>query len=381
MKLFIFSLFCLIAFSESFASEQFKWDIPTWAPKPTVPADNPMTKEKVLLGRHLFYDKRLSIDKSMSCATCHVQSKAFTNGKPLAKGVDSSNGVRNVMSLTNVSYLSTLTWSNPQITSLEFQSLIPLFGEHPVEMGMAGQETLLFKRLKSDKKYQSLFKAAFPEESLKGDEALFTLSTITKAIASFQRTLISLNSPYDQYKYGGNEKAISESAKRGERLFFGERMECYHCHGGFNFTDTVSHARLPFPEKAFHNTGLYNLDGKGSYPKDNIGIAEFTGELADIGKFRTPTLRNIAVTGPYMHDGSIKSIRDVLEKHYSKAGMAAQSQNGISPLRHELITGFYLEEQDIVDVTSFLKSLTDKNFINNPSHSDPWKKTSSSKKK
>lgn len=370
-----------MAFSKSFASEQFKWDIPTWAPKPTVPADNPMTKEKVLLGRHLFYDKRLSIDKSMSCATCHVQSKAFTNGKPLAKGVDSSNGVRNVMSLTNVSYLSTLTWSNPQITSLEFQSLIPLFGEHPVEMGMAGQETLLFKRLKSDKKYQSLFKAAFPEESLKGDEALFTLSTITKAIASFQRTLISLNSPYDQYKYGGNEKAISESAKRGERLFFGERMECYHCHGGFNFTDTVSHARLPFPEKAFHNTGLYNLDGKGSYPKENVGIAEFTGDLADIGKFRTPTLRNIAVTGPYMHDGSIKSIRDVLEKHYSKAGMAAQSQNGISPLRHELITGFYLEEQDIIDVTSFLKSLTDKNFINNPSHSDPWKKTSSSKKK
>lgn len=374
-------MFCFIAYSKSFASQQFKWDIPTWAPKPTVPADNPMTKEKVLLGRHLFYDKRLSIDNSMSCATCHIQSKAFTNGKPLAKGVDGSNGIRNVMSLTNVSYLSTLTWSNPQITSLEFQSLIPLFGEHPVEMGMAGQETLLFKRLKSIKKYQSLFRAAFPEESLKGDEALFSLSTITKAIASFQRTLISLNSPYDQYKYGGNEKAISESAKRGERLFFGERMECYHCHGGFNFTDTVSHARLPFPEKAFHNTGIYNLDGKGSYPKENMGIAEFTGDLADIGKFRTPTLRNIAVTAPYMHDGSIKSIRDVLEKHYSKAGMAAQSQNGISPLRHELITGFYLEEQDIIDVTSFLKSLTDKSFINNPSHSDPWKKTSSSKNK
>lgn len=381
MKFLILFLFCFIAYSKSFASQQFKWDIPTWAPKPTVPADNPMTKEKVLLGRHLFYDKRLSIDNSMSCATCHIQSKAFTNGKPLAKGVDGSNGIRNVMSLTNVSYLSTLTWSNPQITSLEFQSLIPLFGEHPVEMGMAGQETLLFKRLKSNKKYQSLFRAAFPEESLKGDEALFSLSTITKAIASFQRTLISLNSPYDQYKYGGNEKAISESAKRGERLFFGERMECYHCHGGFNFTDTVSHARLPFPEKAFHNTGLYNLDGKGSYPKENMGIAEFTGDLADIGKFRTPTLRNIAVTGPYMHDGSIKSIRDVLEKHYSKAGMAAQSQNGISPLRHELITGFYLEEQDIIDVTSFLKSLTDKSFINNPSHSDPWKKTSSSKNK
>lgn len=381
MKFPILFLFCFIAYSKSFASEQFKWDIPTWAPKPIVPADNPMTKEKVLLGRHLFYDKRLSIDKSMSCATCHVQRKAFTHGKPLAKGVDGSNGIRNVMSLTNVSYLPTLTWSNPQITSLEFQSLIPLFGEHPVEMGMAGQESLLFKRLKSDKKYQSLFRAAFPEESFKGDDALFSLSTITKAIASFQRTLISLNSPYDQYKYGGNEKAISESAKRGERLFFGERMECYHCHGGFNFTDTVSHARLPFPEKAFHNTGLYNLDGKGSYPKENIGIAEFTGDLADIGKFRTPTLRNIAVTGPYMHDGSIKSIRDVLEKHYSKAGMAAQSQNGISPLRHELITGFYLEEQDIIDLTSFLNSLTDKSFINNPSHSDPWKKTSSSKKK
>lgn len=340
-----------------------------------------MSEEKVLLGRHLFYDKRLSKDLTISCASCHIQKKAFTDGSRFSKGVDGSPGIRSAMSLTNVAYLSTLTWSNPQITSLEFQSLIPLFGEHPIEMGMAGQEEILFQRLKADPKYRKLFEAAYPEESQIGSSSLYSLATITKAIASFQRTLTSFNSPYDQYKYSGKENALSKSAKEGEKLFFGEKMECYHCHGGFNFTNTMRHSRLPIPETAFHNTGLYNIDGRGAYPKNNSGLIEFTGEAGDMGKFRTPTLRNIALTAPYMHDGGLKSLRDVLNKHYSKGGMASLSQQGISPLRDELITGFHLEEQDITNIIAFLKSLTDESFINNPDHADPWKKIDTPKKK
>jgi len=369
----------LLLASNLFAANVYEWQLPNWIPKPIVPQDNPMSEEKVELGRHLFYDKRLSKDESIACSSCHIQKKAFTDGQAFSRGVNKKFGVRSAMSLTNVAYLPVFTWSNPQIATLEVQSLIPLFGEHPVEMGMSGQEEILFQRLKKDKVYQKLFKRAFPDEFKEGEGALYSLSTITKALASFERTLLSFNSPYDQYKYGGNVKAIAESAKRGERLFFGERMECYHCHGGFNFTDTVSHTRLPFPEKGFHNTGLYNLDGKGAYPFNNIGIAEFTGDSSDMGKFKTPTLRNIALTAPYMHDGSIKTIKDVLKKHYAQAGFASQSPKGISPLRHELITGFYLEDQDVSDLASFLNSLTDQSFIDNPKYSNPWIKLPSKK--
>lgn len=356
------------------STQVFRWTLPDWVPVPRVPPDNPMTYDKVELGRHLFYDKRLSADQTMSCASCHLQEKAFTDGLPVAKGITGEQGQRSAMALANVAYLPTLTWGNPQIKSLEFQALVPLFGEHPVEMGMAGKEQLLFDRLKGDPQYQRLFKRAFPDEAKQGAAYLYSLSTLTKAIASFQRSLLSFDSPYDRYKYGGNGKAISEAAKRGEALFFGEKLECYHCHGGFNFNDNVQHSRLPHAEFGFHNTGLYNKDGKGAYPTGHEGIAEFTGDAADMGKFRTPTLRNIALTAPYMHDGSIATLKEVLQKHYAKAGLATASGKGSNPLRSELIAGFEISEDETQDVLAFLHSLTDSTFITNPKLSDPWKK-------
>lgn len=380
MRFWILALLAVVGTKQACAASSYVWELPEWVPKPFVPQDNPMTNEKVILGRHLFYDKRLSKDQTISCSSCHTQAKAFTDGRRFSKGIDGSVGVRNAMSLTNVAYLTTLTWSNPQITSLEIQSLIPLFGESPVEMGMAGKEELLFLRLKKDQKYNKLFEAAYPKEAKEGDASLYSISTITKALASFQRTLTSFNSPYDQYKYGGNNNAISEAAKKGEKLFFGERMECYHCHGGFNFTNTTRHSKQSIPEKSFHNTGLYNTDGAGAYPKNNQGLIEFSGEAGDMGKFRTPTLRNISMTAPYMHDGGIQSLRDVLKNHYSKGGMAYLSKNGISPIRDELITGFHLEEEDIKNINAFLNSLTDESFINNPNLGDPWKKNRINKK-
>jgi cytochrome c peroxidase len=363
-----------LALLTGFSSNRFNWSLPSWVPEPWVPKDNPMSSAKVELGRHLFYDKRLSADQTMSCASCHRQDKAFTDGLALSKGVTGEKSARSAMSLANVAYLPVLTWANPQLSSLEVQSLIPLFGEHPVEMGMAGKEQELFSRLRSDATYQRLFTQAFPKDAREGAESLYSLSTLTKALASFQRSLLSFDSPYDRYKYGGQKTAMSTAALRGEALFFGEKMECYHCHGGFNFTDNIRHSKLPLSERGFHNTGLFNKDGRGAYPQNNPGIREFTGDPGDEGKFRTPSLRNVALTAPYMHDGSIATLEQVIRGHYALAGKAASGPNGASPIRSSLIAGFEVTDQEVKDLTAFLQSLTDQSFIRNPKHADPWPK-------
>jgi cytochrome c peroxidase len=354
------------------AGEAWRWPLPDWVPPPAVPADNPMSADKVLLGRHLFYDKRLSRDGSLACASCHEQARAFTDGKAVSQGVTGESGTRSAMSLANVAYLPVLTWQNPQLTALEVQALIPLFGEHPVEMGLAGRESQLFATLQADPVYRALFARAFPDEARQGDAALYSLATLARALASFQRTLLSFGSPYDRYRYGGQPKALSAAARRGEELFFGEKLECYHCHGGFNFTDNLKHARTAFAETGFHNTGLYNVDGRGTYPASSPGIVEFTGEPRDAGRFRTPTLRNVAVTAPYMHDGSIATLPQVLREHYAQAGRAVSLGQGRNPLRSEFIAGFEISEAEIADVVAFLESLTDEAFLRDPRLADPW---------
>ena len=350
----------------------YRWALPAWVPPPAVPADNPMSHDKVALGRHLFYDTRLSADGSMSCATCHQQAKAFTDGRAVAVGVTGEQGVRSPMGLANTAYMPTLTWVNPQITSLEVQALMPLFGEHPVEMAMAGRESELFRRLQADATYRQLFAKAFPEEARAGDGALYSLSTLTKALGSFQRSLLSFDSPYDRYQYGGEAEAISPAAKRGEELFFGEMMECYHCHGGFNFTDNVQHSLLPFPEMGFHNTGLYNLDGQGAYPADNPGAVEFTVNPSDKGRIRTPSLCNVAVAAPYMHDGSIAALEDVIRRHYALAGRSTADTGQPSPMRSGLLVGFDASDEEVADLLAFLNALTDRSFLSNPQFGNPW---------
>lgn len=376
LRLAMVSCLVIMASAAQFnvAAQSYQWDIPQWVPVPVVPDDNPMTDQKVELGRHLFYDKRLSADQTMSCATCHHQDKAFTDGRRFAKGISGQQAIRNAMSLTNVAYLPVLTWSNPLLTSMEAQVLIPLFGEHPVEMGMAGKEAILFERLKTEPVYQRLFRDAFPAEAQGGKTQLYSLSTVTKALASFQRRLLSFDSPYDRFRYGGDQAALSPQAKRGEALFFGEKMECYHCHGGLNFTDNIKHARLPFPELGFHNTGLYNVDRKGAYPIGQTGIEEFTGAASDMGKFRTPTLRNIAKTAPYMHDGSVPDLATVIRAHYARAGRSGGEPSGPNPKRSEFLVGFQVSEQEVQDLIAFLHALTDEGFLKDERLSDPWKR-------
>jgi cytochrome c peroxidase len=347
------------------------WDLPPGFPKPKVPADNPITKAKVELGRRLFYDVRMSGNETQSCASCHEQRLAFTDGKARGVGSTGETHPRGSMSLANVGYASVLTWANPILGTLEKQALAPMFGEAPVELGLAGKEDELIARLRAEPIYQDLFPRAFPSE-----KDPFSIDSITKALATFQRTLISGRSPYDRW-VNGDTSALSASAKRGHDLFFSERLECFHCHGGFLFADAVTHEMKTITEVMFHNTGLYNIDGRGAYPPDNTGVFAVTGNPGDMGRFKAPTLRNVAVTAPYMHDGSIATLEGVLD-HYAAGGRTIANgpyagDGSKSPLKSEFVSGFTLTPQEKADVVEFLKSLTDDAFLHDPRFSDPWK--------
>ncbi|MEY4547491.1 MAG: hypothetical protein RL685_3686 [Pseudomonadota bacterium] len=351
-------------------SGAFVWQLPPGFPQPRVPEDNPMTLAKVELGRHLFYDVRLSGNQTMSCATCHRQELAFTDGRGVSVGSTGQAHSRGSMSLANVAYASTLTWGHPYLSPLERQAAVPMFGQTPIELGLTS-EGQLEERLRSVDVYQSLFALAFPDDP----EPIRVLNLI-QALACFQRTLISGRSPYDRWVYDADESALSESARRGFELFNSERLECFHCHVGFAMTDHITYQGQRNPGELFHNTGLYNVDGNGAFPEPNTGVYDVTRTAADMGKFKAPTLRNIAVTAPYMHDGSIASLSEVLD-HYAAGGrtIAEGPSAGIgsaSPLISELVRGFQLSEQERADVIAFLESMTDREFLENPELTDPW---------
>ncbi len=351
----------------------WEWDLPAGFPTPEVPDDNPMTVEKVELGRHLFYERRLSADESMSCASCHQQEHAFSDPRAQPEGITGEAHPRTSMSLTNVAYDPTLNWANPVVTSLEDQALIPLFGDDPVELGLHTVGDQWLDRLDDDPVYQELFAAAYPSR----DDPI-ELATVLEALASFQRTLISGDSPYDRYIYGGEEEAMSEAAREGMQLFFSERLECFHCHGGFNMASDVNHAGTVFEEASFHNTGLYNYDHVGGYPPPNTGLHEFTGEPSDMGRFKAPTLRNIEYTAPYMHDGSAADLDAVID-HYEAAGRTIHSgpwagDGSQNPFKSEFIVGFQLSDEERDALKAFLRSLSDPKFLARPELSDPWDK-------
>ncbi len=352
----------------------YEWNLPEGFPIPQVPADNPMSAEKVELGRHLFYDTRLSGNQTQSCASCHLQSLAFSDGQVVAVGSTGEVHPRNSMALVNSAYNATQTWANPNLTTLERQIVIPMFGEFPVELGLAGKEDELIARLAVEPLYQTLFAAAYPDES-----EPITVANITKALASFTRTLISGNSPYDQHLQG-DETALSEEAKRGMDMFFSERFECHHCHTGFNLSLSTVTANTTFPERPFFNTGLYNLDGEGAYPSNNTGVHEITGNPEDMGRFRPPSLRNVALTAPYMHDGSIATLEEVLETYEAGGQLLEEGEYAgdgrVNPYKSGFIPGFTLTDRERADLIAFLDSLTDDTFTTDPRFSDPFEDSS-----
>lgn len=357
---------------ETIVRDGYTWHLPRGFPVPSVPSDNPMSTTKVELGRHLFYDNKLSGNGSFSCSSCHLQELAFSDGKQVAIGSTGESHPKNALGLTNVAYNATLNWANPATITLEQQAPVPMFGEFPIELGISGNEAAVLKRFSDEELYQRLFEAAFPEEVER-----VSFGNIVKALASFQRTLISGNSPFDRLSYHGDTSALSDSAKRGMDLFFSERLECFHCHGGFNFTLSSTHEASGFLETPFHNNGLYNIGNTGAYPPRNQGLFEFTNNPQDTGKFRAPSLRNVEFTAPYMHDGGIASLEEVI-RNYARGGQHIASgpfagDGKDNPYKSGFVSGFSITEDEIVDLVNFLKSLSDPDFLNDPRFANPFK--------
>lgn len=352
----------------------FTWDLPDYFPPPRVPDDNPMTVEKVALGRHLFYDPRLSGNETQSCATCHEQARGFTDGRVLPEGSTGEPGLRNAMALGNVAYHSTLTWANPVLLDFEQQILVPIFGEFPVELGVAGQDDEVLARFVDDPMYAELYDAAFPKVA---PADRISWDTTIDALASFVRSIVSFRTPYDDLTYRGVTDALTGSERRGMEMFFSEKFECHHCHGGPLFSNSFETSKTALPERPFFNTGLYNIGGDGSYPPDNPGLWLFTGEPEDMGAFRPPSLRNVAVTAPYMHDGSVATLEEALD-HYARGGRLIEDgpyagDGRRNPYKSPFVPGFDLSEQERTDLVAFLtNALLDEAMLTDPALSDPF---------
>lgn len=277
-----------------------------------------MKAARIELGRRLFYDADLSINGTMSCATCHEQHHGFADGNRTHPGALDDPGRRNVPTLANVGDFPQLTWADPRLTSLEAQVAVPMFGQHPVEMAMKGHEAEIARRLGRDPCYRTQFARAFP-----GNDGTIDYPKVARALAAFERALVSRGSDWDK-------SALGDHARKGARIF---KRNCAACHSGLNFTDSRYHRIGAVPPPNAHDPGL----------------AEVTGRIRDRGRFRTPSLRNVSVSGPYLHDGSAPSLDAAIAAH----------------------TRIALSVADRSAVTAFLASLTDQAFLTNPAFSLP----------
>lgn len=285
-----------------------------------VPEDNPITPEKIELGRMLYFDKRMSSDKTISCATCHDPHLGFTDQQPTSEGFNQLTGTRNAPTVINSSFNLFQFWDG-RAPSLEEQAKGPI--ENPVEMAHTLSGAV--QRIGQIEGYKKYFKAVYGTDEV-------TIDRIVKAIATFERTVLSGNSAWDKYVYNKDESALSESAKRGLNLFEG-KANCTQCHVGFNLTDGI-----------FHNIGV------GMNAKDpDLGRFKITGEEKDKGAFKTPILRDLQKTAPYMHDGSEKTLEEVVE-FYDKGGEP-------NPWLDPKMKPLNLTKEEKADIVAFLKSL------------------------
>jgi len=345
--------------AESNARVSYEVKIPLGIPRDIweifVPPDNPITPEKVELGRKLYFDKRLSVDNTVSCATCHDPKFAFTDGKKVSEGVKGQKGARNAPTVLNAMFFEEQFWDG-RAKTLEEQAKQPII--NPIEMGMPDHDAVV-KKLKGIPEYVDAFKKVFGGE--------ITIDRIAQAIAAFERTLLTGNSPFDRF-IAGDQNAISESAKRGWQLFQG-KARCITCHE-FNRSNPF------FTDNKYHNIGvamnqegfaelarkaeLLVKEGKLDQRKlDELALNPAYSELGrflvtfnpkDIGAFKTPTLRNVELTAPYMHDGSEATLLDVIE-FYNRGGNENPNLSGeMRPLN--------LTDQEKQDLVEFLKSLT-----------------------
>jgi cytochrome c peroxidase len=302
-------------------NKEYILSIPKGFPYPDIPDDNKLTVNRIELGKLLFFDPILSRDSTISCASCHAENYFFADSLRVSSGVEGRKGTRNSPSLVNVAYQPSMFWDGGNPT-LEQQILGP-FDSH-VEFDFDIYKAI--ERLLKHPQYPELFKKAYNQ-----DPSVFSL---TRAIAAFERTIIGGTSRYDDYIQKVDTNALNASEKNGLALFFSEKAECFHCHQGFLLTDF-----------SFRNNGLYE-----NYA--DSGRARITQIPSDVGKFKVPSLRNVAKTAPYMHDGSLSTLEEVLD-HYISGG---KKHNNKSPI----IQPLSLTVQEKNDLINFLKSLTDK---------------------
>jgi len=325
---------------------------PAHFPEVPVPADNPMTNDGVQLGRRLFYDPILSADSTMSCASCHLPAFNFTDGKNVSVGIDGVAGKRSSMSLLNIAYVNTGLFWDGRTATLEAQALLPV--EDPIELHHTWPE--VEEKLRAHPEYPQLFRKAFGIS----DRSEINKILAVKAIAQFERILISSGeSIYDRF-LAGETQLLQDEALDGKLMFFDEGFdlglpdgECFHCHG----TGTLTGGR-------FFNNGLDPFD-----QITDIGQQAVTGNPSDKGKFRAPTLRNIALSAPFMHDGRFATLEECMEHYLFRAHSAPNADPNMNLLinKRSVFTNYHKEA-----LVAFLHTLTDTTFINNPDIQNPF---------
>ncbi len=311
---------------EEVKDDSFVLEQPEGFPAMQIPSDNQLTKSRVNLGKKLFFDKRLSEDSTVSCASCHLQPMGFADNFQISPGVHGNLGFRNTPTLTNIGYAE-IFFMDGGVPTLELQVLNPI--ENPDEMNMPVPQAI--ERMAAIPEYQQM--------ALEAYDRPFDAFVLTRAIAAYERTLVSGNSKFDQEVYQG-KNVFSQSEQNGYQLFLDKG--CADCHSGFNFTDND-----------FHNIGLYEI-------YTDIGRKRVTILDSDEGKFKTPTLRNVELTAPYMHDGSLASLEEVVDFLNTGGETHVNKSSLIQPLN--------LTVSEKADLVAFLKTLTDWDFVNNEKH-------------
>ncbi|WP_235296344.1 cytochrome-c peroxidase [Portibacter marinus] len=331
----------------TFSPVNYELEIPDHLPSFNIPEDNLLTIDGVRLGQHLFFDPILSADSTLSCASCHFPEKAFTDGTAVSVGVNGNVGRRSSMSLVNIAYTFNGLFWDGRVETLENQALEPV--EDPLELVEDWDN--VEQKLRRSQRYQELFRKAFGISKATEIDRLLAV----KAIAQFERIIISADSKFDRVEYYDTE-AYTISELNGRDMFFDADpmtpdAECGHCHNGPLLTT-----------QQYVNNGIEKVDDLVDFP--DKGRGEVTGLLFDNGKFRAPTLRNIALTAPYMHDGRFNTLEEVVD-HYNSGGHFAEN---LDPL----IQPLGLSEQQKADIVAFMHTMTDTSYLQNPFIINPF---------
>ncbi len=306
--------------------ETYHLDLPPGFPEPEIPEDNQLTPARIALGKQLFFDPILSRDSTIACASCHFQEDAFSDTRRLSVGIEGRVGMRNAPSLANVAYLNSF-FRDGGVPTLELQVLAPIDDENEMDFNIVE----VAERLQRIPAYVTMSQEAYnrPPDPF----------VIIRAIAAFERTMISGNSPFDQYYYQGDATALTASQIKGMELFMSDSLNCYTCHSGFNFTDNN-----------FYNIGLYET-------YKDTGRARIVFKEEHNGEFKVPSLRNVEVTAPYMHNGSMRTLEEVID-HFASGGEEHVNKSA-------LMQSFVLTEEEKKCLIDFLNSLTDQSFLEN----------------